>query len=54
MGYKRIVAEHFNQRGVPKRSFKSREEAFAFKNQHEVGGKKPYKCNFCGNYHLGS
>ena len=47
----RIVGEHFNAQGAPKRGYsserKAREEAKRF-------GKTYYRCGVCGKFHLAS
>jgi hypothetical protein len=47
----RLIAEHFNVLGKPKRSFSSREAALEFSLYTE--DQMPYECSFCGKWHNG-
>ena len=48
--------EHFrgnSQHRVPKRAFDSAADALDFMDRVGIKGKTPYKCSFCGKYHIG-
>jgi hypothetical protein len=49
----RLVPEHFNPRGLPKRAFATYEDAVAFKVAiHQADRLHSYRCPFCGCWHL--
>lgn len=45
----RIVGEHFNPRGEPKRGYSSERRA---KEEAKRFGKAYYRCGVCGKFHL--
>jgi len=47
----RIVGEHFNPRGEPKRGYSSERKA---KEEAKRFGKSYYRCGVCGKFHLAS
>ena len=48
---KRIVPDHFNSDGRPKRGYPSEQVARA---EAQRFGKTYYRCEFCSKYHLAS
>lgn len=55
MGQGRMVAEHFNQNGKPKRGFPNMEAAKKFlSRQGWTGLYRSYECSFCGKWHIAS
>lgn len=53
----RIISEHFNDFGKPKKSYPTRTAALKAAQQQIIEkywtGLEPYKCSFCGEYHVG-
>ena len=48
--------EHFTGNGKHRKSkkmFMTENDAWDFINKHGIKGKVPYKCSFCGKYHIG-
>jgi hypothetical protein len=48
--------EHWTGTGKYKRvkkTFESESDAWDFINRAGIKGKTPYKCSFCGKYHIG-
>lgn len=48
--------EHFtgnNKYRRSKKMFMTENDAWDFINKHGIKGKVPYKCSFCGKYHIG-
>jgi hypothetical protein len=51
----RLVAEHFNQRGRPKRSFKTQQAAHEYLLREDlIGLYGYYQCGVCTHWHLTS
>ena len=48
---RRIVPDHFNSDGRPKRAYPNEQVARA---EAQRFGKTFYRCEFCGKYHLAS
>ncbi len=46
----RMLGEHFNANGKPKKSYKDPKEAQVAAYD---AGKEAYKCEFCGDWHIG-
>lgn len=51
----RLQSAHFNQRGLPKRSFETVDDAACFLAEHHQDGHfHPYRCSVCLCWHLGT
>lgn len=51
-GRKRILGEHFNRDGTPKKSFGSQKAAIKFIDQNPKQPLKAYRCEFCKKWHV--
>lgn len=47
----RILGEHFNRNGKPKKAFPTQAAAYKFIRAHHLDAES-YACTFCGRYHL--
>lgn len=51
---RRLLAECFNPRGLPKKKFPDEKAAVEFRaSRREAKGLRPYRCTACGFFHLG-